>query len=377
MSPKHAATPTIGERKRRQVLRLATASVVVAGLLTTAGAYLANPSTDPAAIDLIPTADPSFSQPTDTIEPVTGGQGGGVTPDSAFGPTSIRTGESGQAANPNSAALNGATNQKAQQAVQWPLASGDKNITSGFGPRVSPCAGCSSNHRGLDFAGAVGTPVGSISAGIVIDVSRVDNGGLGVHVVVEHRIDGKVTRSVYAHLLTGSLTVKPGDVVLAGEKIGELGNTGSSTGPHLHLEIVVQGTHVDPYTFLKKYADDEDIDVIDRPAVDWAEDQDPDAEGEGWTPNKDTLKLDPAELSNVDPKAPGQTAEPTVTESDDPTEGTAPSESTAPTTTQDPEATTDPEPTETGGETSGPGSASPEADPSQTREPTETKQSGE
>lgn len=288
--------------------------MLVTGLVTSAGVYLASPATDPNAIDTIPTADPSYAQPQSTAE---GGQGGGITPESAFGASSIRSGTSGQAGEAASgSALNAGSNPMAQQAVQWPLATRDQNITSWFGPRVSPCSGCSSNHRGIDFGGAVGTPIGSISAGVVIDVTPTDQGGLGVHVVVEHRIDGKTTRSVYGHMLAGSLTVEPGDVVLAGEKLGELGNTGASTGPHLHLEIIVEGTHVDPYTFLKRYADDEDVEVIDRPPVDWYDNEDPDAEGEGWVPDEDTLTPDPEQVPDVDTSKPAQTNKPTASGSD-------------------------------------------------------------
>lgn len=346
MSPKHAATPSAGALRRSHVIRLATTALIVTGLTTTAGISLANPSTLPEAITIVPTVDPSYTQQVAPTETVEGGQGGGITPDSALGGSSIRSGTGGQAVNPHSAALNAGSNPTAQQAVQWPLATGSQYITSGFGPRNSPCFGCSSNHRGLDFSGAVGSPIGSISAGIVIDVMPSDHGGLGVHVVIEHRINGKLTRSVYAHMLAGSLTVKPGDVVLAGEKIGELGNTGSSTGPHLHLEIIVQGAHVDPYTFLKRYADDEDVEVIDRPAVDWNEDQDPEAEGEGWVPDEDTLTLDPSQLPDVDPTVTAPEPTETPVSTPEPTPETRPTESTDPTPTES-AGTTPTDPTET------------------------------
>lgn len=315
--------------------------MIVTGLLTSVGVHLANPATDPVQTETVPTANPSFTQP---VESSQGGKGGGVTPDSALGYNSIRPGAGGQASVPNSAALNAGANPMAQQAVRWPLSTGDKYVTSGFGPRSSPCSGCSSNHRGLDFAGAVGSPIGSISAGVVIDVTDVDRGGLGVHVVIEHRIDGKLTRSVYAHMLEGSLTVNLGDVVLAGERIGSLGNTGSSTGPHLHLEVIVQGSHVDPYTFLKRYADDEDVEVIDRPPVEWVGDQDPDAEGEGWTPDEDTLTVDPSQLPDVDTGAPEQTEEPEPTAGSRPTNApsTDAQEPTEPSGTPEPDETTAP-----------------------------------
>ncbi|MGO1544674.1 MAG: M23 family metallopeptidase [Gulosibacter sp.] len=352
MSPKHVASPSLGALKRRKIARLTGATVLVAALTTTAGAYLANPSTDPLAIETIPTAAPAPNQPSYSSaapETVEGGQGGGNTPDSALGDGAIgdgafSPGTPGQGGSANNSATSGqGQSPVAQQAVQWPLPTGDKNITSGFGPRKSPCAGCSSNHRGLDFAGPVGMPVGSISAGIVIDVSFVDNGGLGVYVVVEHRIDGKSTRSVYAHLQTGSPTVQVGDMVLAGERIGSLGNTGSSTGPHLHLEIIVQGTHVDPYTFLKRHADGEDVEIIDRPSIEWEPDQDPDSEGEGWNPDEDTLEIDPESLPDVQPDA----------EAPKPTQTTAPTPTPGPTTKPTPTEPVTPTPTKPGGDNPG------------------------
>ncbi|MDJ1371319.1 hypothetical protein C7K25_08055 [Gulosibacter molinativorax] len=320
-------------QKRRQIFRIATSSLVVAGLATGAVVYLFNPTSAPATIELIPTATPSPTQPahpaedaetTDASQGIRGGvsgngdgpgdgvgtgQGGAASPESAtagaaapgpaFDASSAQSSPTGQPAAQRDPALGEGGAAVAQHAVRWPLETRDRYITSGFGPRNSPCSGCSSNHRGLDFSGAAGSPIGSIAAGIVIDVSPTDQSGLGVHVVVEHRVDGKMTRSVYAHMLTGSLTVSAGDVVVAGEKLGELGNTGASTGPHLHLEIVIEGTHVDPYTFLKKYADDEDVEVIDRPCVDWHANEDPDAEGEGWLPDEDTLEVDPKELPDA------------------------------------------------------------------------------
>ncbi len=152
--------------------------------------------------------------------------------------------------------------------VQWPVDMRLVRVSDGFGPRNSPCSGCSSNHRGLDLAGPQGTRVGSIANGIVIASVPTDGAGLGAHVVVQHRIDGLQVRSVYGHLVAGSPAVKVGDEVKTGQLVGLLGNTGASTGPHLHLETIVDGTHVDPQKFLKKYADGAAIDIFgDAPTM--------------------------------------------------------------------------------------------------------------
>lgn len=92
-------------------------------------------------------------------------------------------------------------------------------------------------HNGVDLGAYLGAPVLSAAAGEVIIarsgcVSRGCNGGYGNYVVVKH---GNGTQTLYAHLL--SVTVSAGDVLVQGQQVGTLGNTGRSTGPHLHFEI--------------------------------------------------------------------------------------------------------------------------------------------
>ncbi|GGA58325.1 hypothetical protein GCM10011490_05290 [Pseudoclavibacter endophyticus] len=209
----------------------------------------------------------------------------------------------------------GAADGYTEGVVQWPLASRDATVTSRFGPRVSPCGGCSSNHRGVDFAGPVGVPVGSIADGHVISASYGDNGGLGIHVVVEHAIDGRTVQSVYAHLDHGSVTVRVGDAVDVGERVGSLGNTGASTGPHLHLETIVDGVHVDPLNFLYRYADGRDVEITDRPSLPWASPE-PGAEGEGWTPDQTVTTYPPGPTApapvEVETPEPAETSAPSV-----------------------------------------------------------------
>ncbi|GGA58320.1 hypothetical protein GCM10011490_05280 [Pseudoclavibacter endophyticus] len=170
---------------------------------------------------------------------------------------------------PGGAATRTTTDGALDYLVQWPLETGDATLTSGFGWRVSPCAGCSSNHRGLDFAAPTGTPIGAIADGVVTEAMYTDGGGLGLHVVVEHEIDGHNVTSVYGHLDYQSITVEVGDEVRAGERLGSVGNTGASTGPHLHLETIVDGVHRDPLAFLLRYADGADVEITDRPSLPW------------------------------------------------------------------------------------------------------------
>ncbi len=135
--------------------------------------------------------------------------------------------------------------------VQWPFPQGVK-ITDGYGPRVSPFGdGSSGWHGGVDFTPGEGTPIGSIADGRVSYISESGT-TYGIYVEVEHIINGERVTSQYAHLQPGSISVKVGDVVQVGDQIAKVGNTGASTGPHLHLETLIDGGTVDPMYFLKK-----------------------------------------------------------------------------------------------------------------------------
>lgn len=123
-------------------------------------------------------------------------------------------------------------------------------ITDDFGPRVSPTAGASSDHQGIDLAPGLGTPIVAAADGIVTAVQLSDNGGLGVHVVVEH--PGLGVRTVYGHALSGSIAVEIGQRVQAGTQLTAVGNTGTSTGAHLHFEVrdLASGEATDPVAWL-------------------------------------------------------------------------------------------------------------------------------
>ncbi|WP_157127245.1 M23 family metallopeptidase [Cnuibacter physcomitrellae] len=138
-------------------------------------------------------------------------------------------------------------------AVQWPFPVGVP-ISDGFGPRESPGGIGSTDHKGVDFTPGQGTAIGSIADGVVSTVVPYDGGGLGVYVMIDHVIDGQKVTSVYGHMLTGSIEVEVGQAVKVGQQIGRVGNTGTSTGAHLHLEIRLNGTTpVDPYAFLEAH----------------------------------------------------------------------------------------------------------------------------
>ncbi|WP_446665227.1 M23 family metallopeptidase [Flexivirga sp. B27] len=117
-------------------------------------------------------------------------------------------------------------------------------MVSGFGARVSPGGIGSIYHQGDDFAIAWGTPLQSMHDGTVVSTGWVD--GLGIHVTIDY---GDGIQSVYGHM--SRVQVYPGQRVARGQLVGHSGNTGNSTGPHLHLEIHLGGVPVDPAPWLQ------------------------------------------------------------------------------------------------------------------------------
>ncbi len=117
-------------------------------------------------------------------------------------------------------------------------------ISSIFGRRTDPITGKKAWHHGLDFAGKEGEPVHAVAAGVVV---RVDHEkGYGNVVEIRHP-DGYTT--IYGH--NKKNLVSEGDVVTKGQVIALLGNTGRSTGPHVHFEVRRQGRLVDPRRYIR------------------------------------------------------------------------------------------------------------------------------
>ncbi len=122
------------------------------------------------------------------------------------------------------------------------------NVSSGYGWRVHPISGEKSLHRGIDLAVAQGTPIRAAQDGRV--VSAGDAGSYGLCVVIE---DGNGYQSRYAHC--SSLNVSAGQEVKRGDVIAAVGSTGNSTGPHLHLEVMLNGEYLNPYFFVDNGGD--------------------------------------------------------------------------------------------------------------------------
>jgi murein DD-endopeptidase MepM/ murein hydrolase activator NlpD len=126
--------------------------------------------------------------------------------------------------------------------TQEPVAGG--SLGSAFGWRIDPMNGRSALHTGLDFPSDTGTPILAAAGGVI--VTQEYHAAYGNMVEVDHGNE-LVTR--YAH--ASRVLVKKGDLVKRGQKIAEVGNTGRSTGPHLHFEVLVDGINQDPQKFLR------------------------------------------------------------------------------------------------------------------------------
>ncbi len=116
--------------------------------------------------------------------------------------------------------------------------------TSGFGNRRDPFNGSSRQHEGQDMAGAYGTPIYATADGVVVHAGWEN--GYGRLVKIKHEF-GVETR--YGHL--AQVRVEVGQKVSRGDRIGDMGNSGRSTGTHLHYEIRLSGTAINPMTFIK------------------------------------------------------------------------------------------------------------------------------
>lgn len=123
----------------------------------------------------------------------------------------------------------------------WP-ASGI--FSSGFGYRVHPILGYGRFHSGVDISAATGTPIKATAAGRVVNASYY--GGYGLAVVIDH---GNGLQTLYGHC--SAVACGPGAFVKKGQLIAYVGSTGMSTGPHVHYEVSVNGTQVDPLPYMK------------------------------------------------------------------------------------------------------------------------------
>jgi murein DD-endopeptidase MepM/ murein hydrolase activator NlpD len=116
-------------------------------------------------------------------------------------------------------------------------------VSSNFGPRVHPITHEVRNHDGIDLAAGHATPIRAADDGVVVHAGP--RGGYGNTIILDH---GNALATLYAH--QSSFAVGGGERVTRGQIIGFVGSTGFSTGPHLHFEVRVHGTPVDPMRYL-------------------------------------------------------------------------------------------------------------------------------
>lgn len=122
---------------------------------------------------------------------------------------------------------------------------GQREITAAFGPRIHPVLKDQRLHRGVDFKAPMGTPILATADGTITFAKEEHLYGLKV--VIRH---DEAFESLYAHL--SELKVKAGDQVKKGMVIGLVGNSGASSGPHLHYEVLKDGKPVNPADYLPK-----------------------------------------------------------------------------------------------------------------------------
>jgi murein DD-endopeptidase MepM/ murein hydrolase activator NlpD len=127
----------------------------------------------------------------------------------------------------------------------WPVLGGGE-LSMEFGPNMHPLRGIWYIHKGVDIAASGGLPVVASANGRVVEVKYDEASGYGRTILIEHKY-GFMTR--YAHL--GTWYVNDGDEVVQGQRIGTLGNTGMSTGAHVHFEVSLGNQVLDPVSFLK------------------------------------------------------------------------------------------------------------------------------
>jgi hypothetical protein len=138
----------------------------------------------------------------------------------------------------------------------WPT--NTKRVTSPFGYRIHPLTGArGSHHNGIDIAKSGSRPIFASADGVVR--RSYTSSSYGETIMLEHKINGETWETVYAHMRENSRRFKVGQRVKQGDVIGQMGNTGNSTGQHLHFEIhkgglwnMAKSNAVDPEQYLEK-----------------------------------------------------------------------------------------------------------------------------
>ena len=137
-----------------------------------------------------------------------------------------------------------------------PLSRGTERLISGYGMRIHPIYKTMRMHTGVDFTAPIGTPIYATGNGVIVRAER-NNYGYGRMVVIDH---GYGYETLYAHM--SEINVRRGQKVQRGEVIGKVGNTGTSTAPHLHYEIHRNGRAVNPVHYFYNDLTPEEFEII-------------------------------------------------------------------------------------------------------------------
>ena len=122
------------------------------------------------------------------------------------------------------------------------------HVTSEYGPRTDPKTGAPNTpHKGIDLGYGMGTKIHAVASGTVLYVKDSGGSGYGKHLAINH--GGKII-TLYGHC--SEILVSEGQHVDQGDVIAKVGSTGKSTGPHLHLEFIVNGVSKNPRNYLPK-----------------------------------------------------------------------------------------------------------------------------
>ncbi|MET1034437.1 MAG: SH3 domain-containing protein [Arthrobacter sp.] len=143
----------------------------------------------------------------------------------------------------------------ASDRVALPLDPKTYRFSSTHGPRCIPVMNGTTAHQGQDLAASDGNNIYAVADGIVTQTRKGTRGGVSGYVVVRHYLGGKTYYTAYIHMWDGNEFARVGQSVRAGQKIGEVGNSGPSTAPHLHFEVWgaagwMRGSSLDPMKWL-------------------------------------------------------------------------------------------------------------------------------
>lgn len=141
-------------------------------------------------------------------------------------------------------------------AIQPVSKSANVRLSSGFGYRIHPIYKTHLPHEGIDFSSPIGTEIYATGNGVISKL-EFNGRGYGNHIIIDH---GFGYSTLYAHM--SRFAVRQGQKVNRGEIIGYVGNSGASTGPHLHYEVIKNGKKIDPIHFFFNDLSPEEYDLV-------------------------------------------------------------------------------------------------------------------